>query len=292
MTPKRILVATDFSTAANAAVQRAAVLAHRSGAQLMLLHVMPPKRWLDGLFASRKHWYEQVQSRSNVVLGEQAAKLTAQIGVEIGTALVNGHASAAIRAASEEFEADLVVIGARGERQGQQALDGLGHTATKLLESTNVPLLLVKRNDTATPDRVLMALDLSPASIHVARWGSRIAGKAKLWALHVYEAPFAGRFRSYGVSRQALDIYSAEQQAQRERKLRIVLAKARVAKGIGRVVMRGEATPLIQAQLRKLKIDTLVIGKHTKRKRNDAAPYGSVCHHLACVAPVDVLVVP
>lgn len=70
------------------------------------------------------------------------------------------------------------------------------------------------------------------------------------------------------------------------------LRRLSIGERVTALVLRGGAIRTISAQLRKLKIDTLVIGKHTRRKRDAAAPYGSVCHYLANVSPVDVLVVP
>ena len=167
---------------------------------------------------------------------------------------------------------------------------GLGHTASKLIGTTKTPLLLV-RHESAARNNVLAALDLTPASVRVARWARSLA-KGQANYLHVFEAPFANRLRGYGVSRKTLDVYATEQLTERDRALRRVLLEAGVSQRTPRMVLRGEAAKAIDAQVRKLKIDTLVVGKHSRRKRDVASPYGSVCHHVAYFAPSDVLVVP
>lgn len=292
MTPKKILVATDFSSAADLALQRAAALAKRYKAELRLVHAVPPQRWLEGLFPSRDQWSEQVRARAAAALKAQAEQLAAAKRIDVSTALVNGKASTAIATATEQFQPDLVIVGARGEGTLPDMHAGLGSTAWKLLSNIETPLLLVRRGDIELPNKVLAALDLTSASKAVARWANSIAAKGELTALHVFEAPFANRLRSYGVSRKTIDVYAADQQADREQAMRAVLIQAGASNRTDRLILRGEAIKVIIAHLRKLKTDTLVIGKHARRKRDAAAPYGSVCNYLAYFAPVDVLVVP
>jgi universal stress protein E len=297
MTPKKILVATDFSPAAELAVQRAAALARRFKAELQLVHVVPPQPWLEGLFPSRQHLSEQVRGRAVLALKRVAEQIATDNRIQVNTALINGKASVAINDAVQKFEPDLIVVGARGE--GALPDDsilaphaGLGGTAWKLIGNTQAPLLLVRRDDIELPNNVLAALDLTPASKTVARWATTVAAKGALTAIHVFEAPFANRLRGYGVSRKTIDVYAADQQAEREQAMRAILLQAGASNRTNRLILRGEPVKLITAQLRKLKIDTLVLGKHARRKRDATAPYGSVCNHLAYFAPVDVLIVP
>lgn len=289
---RKILVATDFSPAAEVAVRRAAAFAQCYKAHLRLIHAMPPQRWLEGLFPSRQHWSAQVSARAAATLKAQADQAVADRRIEVSTALVTGKASVAIADAAAQFEPDLLIVGACGERDVADASAGLGHTASKLVGSTQTPLLLVRRADIELPAKVLAALDLTPASKRVAQWAEIVAVKGELSVIHLFEAPFANRLRSYRVSRKAIDVYAADQQTERERAVRELLVQAGLSNRTNKLVLRGEAVKLIGAQLRKLKADTLVIGKHSRRKRDDAAPYGSVCHYLSHFAAVDVLVVP
>ncbi len=292
MTPKKILVATDFSPAADLAVRRAAALAQRYHAELRLLHAVPPLRWLEGLFASKQQWSEHVRGRAAATLKAQAAQLATEQKIEVSTALQAGKASVAIANATEQFDPDLLVIGASGEGQTRIKNKSLGHTASKLIGATQVPLLLTRRSVGEAPNKVLAAIDLTPASVRVAHWADALAAKGESTFVHVFEAPFTPRLREYGVKRKTLDIYTADQQAERERALRKVLVDAGVSNRADKLVIRGDAVKSITAQLRNLKIDTLVVGKHGRRKRDAAAPYGSVCYYLTHFAPVDALIVP
>lgn len=292
MTPKRILVAADFSPAADLAVRRAVALARRYKAELRLVHAVPPLRSLEGLFPSRRKWKEEVSARAAAALKAQAKRLVTDKRIDVSTGLLSGRASAAIAGAVADFQPDLLVMGARGEGRLPSTKSGLGGTATKLIRSTEVPLLLVRRPEIDLPRKVLVALDLTPASASVARWANSIAAGGELTAVHVFEAPFAERLRVYGVSRKTIDVYAADQSADLEQAMRTILAGADIDNRVNCLVLRGEARRVISAQLRKLNIATLVMGKHTRRKGSATAPDGSVCRYLAYFAPVDVLVVP
>jgi universal stress protein E len=292
MKPGKILVATDFSPAADVAVQRAAVLAKHFKAQLRAIHVLPPNRLLEGILGSRKQWAQDVRRVAGDALEMRAAHFGSSEGLEVSTGLITGKASAAITAAAEEFEADLLVIAARGEGRRSDTHSGLGQTAFKLIGTTSVPLLLVRREDIDRSTNVLAALDLTPSSRQVARWAKALPAKGTVTFVHVFEAPFADRLRSYGVPRKSLDVYASGQQAECERTLRAVLTSANVSKRANRLVLRGDAAVTITTQIRKLEIDTLIIGAHTRRRREPVSTYGNVCRYLANFAPADVLIVP
>jgi universal stress protein E len=291
MNPKRILVATDFSPAAELAVERAATLAKMFQAELRLLHIVPPQRWFAGLFASRKEWSAQVRGSAAAALKERASRVADEVRIEVSTALLSGSASSVIVGAAADYRPDLLAIGVFGAGHPANNSTGLGHTASKLIGTTKTPLLLVRHASPAAPKNVLAALDLTPASVRVARW-ARFITKGQANYLHVFEAPFTQRLQGYGVSRKTLDVYATEQLAERDGALRRVLLEAGLSQRTPRLVLRGEAAKIIGAQVRKLKIDTLVVGKHSRRKRDATSPYGSVCHHVAYFSPSDVLVVP
>jgi nucleotide-binding universal stress UspA family protein len=292
MIVRRILVATDFSAAAELAVQRAAALAQSYGAELRLLHAVPPLGWLEGLLGSKQQWREQVRARAASTLKDQAAQLANERQIEVSTALHTGKASAAIADAAEQFDPQLMVVGASGEGQARVKNKTLGQTASKLIGKAQVPLLLTRRAGRDLPSKVLAAVDLTPSSVRVARWADTIASDGQSYFIHVFEAPFAPRLRKYGVKPGALDIYAADEQATRKRKLRNLLAQSGARRRSEKLILRGDAVKIITAQVRKLKIDTLIVGKHGRRKRDAAAPYGSVCYYLTQFAPVDTLVVP
>jgi universal stress protein E len=292
MKPGTILVGTDFSPASELAVRRAAALAARFGAELRLIHALPPARWLSGILGSRSAWTRQVRAQASAMLKTQAERLAVENIIEVSTGLLEDRASLAIGAAVKQFEPDLVIVGARGESVLKGEQPGLGHTAATVLAATKKPLLLVRRHDIELPGKVLAALDLSAPSRRVVRWADAMAGKGALTVLHVFEAPFADRLRSYGISRKAIDVYAGNQQQESEQALQALLNSADIDRRTMRLAVRGEAIRVISAHLKKHRIDTLVLGKHTRRKRDAAQPHGSVCNHLAQFAPTDVLVIP
>jgi nucleotide-binding universal stress UspA family protein len=291
MKPKKILVGTDFSLASEIAIQRAAALARHYNAQLRVIHVLPPTRLLEGILGRQRQWAREVRSLAGAALDARADRVRASGGLEISTGLITGKASVAIAAAAEELEADLVVIAVRGEGRRNDKHAGLGQTAYKLVGSVETPLLLIRRDDIDRPSNVLAALDLGAGCRKVASWAKALPATGKLTFLHVFEAPFADRLRSYGVPRKSIDVYASGQQMERERALRALLSAANISTRAHKLVLRGDAAVTILAQARKLKIDTLVIGTHTKR-REPMSTYANVCRYLASFAPADVLIVP
>jgi universal stress protein E len=292
MKPRKILVATDFSAGGDLAVQYAAALARRFRAELLLLHALPPPRWLESLVGSRPQWLQAVRGKASVALKVQADQIATDNSVDVSTGLVTGKASAAISAAAIDFGSDLVVAGVRGEGARTSMHAGLGQTASKLVGATTIPVLLIRRHDPLLPDRVLAAVDLTSVSRSVLSWASVLAGKGDLTVMHVFDAPFASRMRRYGVSRKTIDVYASDQQAEREKALRGILLEAEIDRRVSKLVLRGEAVRSITTQVRKLKINTVVVGKHGRRKRDAAAPYGSVCSYIANSTPANILIVP
>ena len=289
---KKILVATDFSPAAELAVRRSVALAHRFDAELRLVHAVPPLTWLEGIFPSKKLWSEQVRSQAAAALKKQAVELASQGAIEVSTALFAGKASVAIDRAIEHFAPDLLVIGASGDGQTQRKHKHLGHTASKLIGATTTPLVLTRSSGERESEKVVGAIDLTPASLEVARGTKTLAGPGGAVFLHVFEAEFAPRLRKYGVKRKTLDLYAEDQQRSRERDLQKILNKSNVGNRVKKAVVRGDAVKTITAYVRKFRADTLVVGKHGRRKRDAAAPYGSVCYYLTHYSTTDVLVVP
>lgn len=290
MMPAKIMVATDFSSAAALAVSRAAKLARRFGAELRLIHVLPPRRLLSGLFDVHGAWMQQVQGQAAAALKGQADQLAGDTGLQVSTGVLQGRASETMAAAIEQYRPDLLVIGARGENLSKGESTGLGQTASRVMADTACPLLLVRRADIESPQRVLAGLDLGPASKRIAQWAAALSDRPPV-IIHAYEVPFAGRLRAYGLKRATINVYAQDQQREYEQALHAILATVN-AGPIHPLVVRGAAINVITAQLRKLRIDTLVLGKHTRRKRAAGESYGNTCGHLARFAPADVLVVP
>lgn len=155
-----IVVATDFSPGAAAAVDRAVQIARTHSAALRLLHVFDVSAWhsLQGVFDPRRLAREpppdvQIKRRLN----ELSASLAAQTGLQVEAHFSVGKADGAIRAYVQAHGTALLVIGARAEL----SILGLGSTASRLVRAPNRPVLMVRCGAARAYATVLAAVDLS-----------------------------------------------------------------------------------------------------------------------------------
>ena len=188
---RTILVATDFSPAAETAVERAADLAAAYGARLALVHAVA---WSDDLDTGS----EQADAAMLVLRQAAAARLEAAAsplrgrGLDPVTRVAVGPSSQVIIGAARELDADLVVVGTRGLTGWRHVL--LGSTAQLVLEGAACPVLAVHRGDPVRalrPRRVLVATDFSADASAALRWADELLGLAAgaVVLLHAYQPP-------------------------------------------------------------------------------------------------------
>lgn len=290
---RKLLVGTDFSPAANRAVHAAAAWARREKAALRIVHAAPPRRWLAGAWGTRRAIADAVHRHASEALRKLADAVDPTRELEISTGLLVGAASAALQHAAEDFRPDVLVAGARGEHASGTRELSLGATALKLLGTSPVPLLLVRRGTSTAPASALAAVDLSAHSEAVLAWAARsVTGAGRVYAFHAWEAPFAARLESYGLARDAITLYGQDEQRRRESELATFAAHAgeRLAQSL---VVQGDPIARLFEQLENLEPELLVVGRHDpRRRRRRKEPYtGSVSRHAALFAPCDVLVI-
>jgi nucleotide-binding universal stress UspA family protein len=145
---KRILVPTDFSPCADAAVDLAVDLARGSGAMIVLQHATERPSGLGATamivpepgrapVAVDEWMHAKVRAR----LEHAAAPLRA-LGLEVRVRSDVGKAHTAVLAAIEAEGADLCVIGTHGRAGVAHFL--LGSVAEKVVRHANIPVLTVR----------------------------------------------------------------------------------------------------------------------------------------------------
>lgn len=170
---KRILVPLDGSDFSERALDPAAALAIRDGAEIRLLTVVPTEPPIPLAFADPTllgNWVDEEGARRRDYVERTAAGVAARSGECPVEALVRvGKVDAAIREVAEEFDVDLVVATTHGRGAFQRAW--LGSTADRLLRSLERPLLLLPptsahadRFSEAQVRHVLVPLDGSEAA--------------------------------------------------------------------------------------------------------------------------------
>lgn len=135
---EHILVATDFTSLACSAEDRAIALASALGAKLTLLHVhqLPSIAPAEGLLLP----YDELEASARTALDEKAAALRKRFpGLRAEMRI--GYPDVEIVAAAKELGADLIVMGTHGRRGIRRAL--LGSVAARVVRTSPVPVLTV-----------------------------------------------------------------------------------------------------------------------------------------------------
>ena len=288
---ERVLAATDFSQAGQRAAHVAAEWARRARAQLRIVHVTPPEDWVSRARGLETSVAKAIQRHATNALKQIAESVDPGRTIELSTGVLSGAAARSIAGAVRDYRADLLVIGARGERDadGERTLGG---TAAKLLSTAEIPLLLVRRTREDVVGSVVAALDLSPRSQTVLEWANFAAAGRHVHAYHVYDVPFAARLEAYGLSASVIDAYGEQERSQHGADLAAVVASVERSGVTSQVVERGDPAVQLRRYVESVKPSLIVLGQHAKGVRSaTASSVGSVCRLAASSVSADVLVV-
>jgi nucleotide-binding universal stress UspA family protein len=160
-----VLVATDFSTPSEAALNYGRELSRTFGATLHVLHVaedayawlMPPDGVLPDFDELQRNLNDAARERLDGALSEEDRTQLHARGVVRTSRLP----AAAIVAHAKEIQADLIVMGTHGRGGAARLL--LGSVADKVLRTAPCPVLVVRQ-----PEREFIAPDALVASGHEA----------------------------------------------------------------------------------------------------------------------------
>lgn len=142
---RRILHATDFSTASAPAFAEALALARQERAELRLVHVMtPPAMFLEDSYLSART-FREMQSRARRAVEDRLARLLARArraGVRGGADVREGLPAEEILRAARRRRADLIVVGTHGRSGFARAV--LGSVAARVVTLARCPVLTVR----------------------------------------------------------------------------------------------------------------------------------------------------
>lgn len=285
-----ILAATDFSAPARHAADRAARLAHETGARLTLMHAVSGsalaelRQWLGAGHASE----QQLLDEARRSLERAAAELGAARHVAVQTHLSSGPVVEQITQQAEAAEADLLVLGARGSGFLRRLV--LGTTAERLLRRTTRPLLVVRQSAHEPYRRALVALDFSPWSAQALQVARRVAPHARLVLLSAFQVPFEEKLHFAGVDIATIEHYRTQSRAMATQRLYAAAHDAGLKPGHWEAcVVEGDASQRIVEQEQELDCDLVVVGKHGQSAAEELL-LGSVTRHLLAEGSADVLV--
>jgi universal stress protein E len=204
---RKILCAMDMSQRSELAVQRAALLAQRVEAELLLLHVVDEGR--DVRTIRRR------TTRAKVVLDWRARELE-KTGCKAQVSVIVGKRHRSIARFASEWGADLIVLGGYRSRFSDALL---GTTAERVMRQTQRALLVVNAVPTGHYADVLMATDLSEAFTRVVRVAEDLGvlESARVSVVHAFEPavnvlPYAAVTTQYseGMRRSTDDTLAAQ----------------------------------------------------------------------------------
>lgn len=296
MTPlKRILAATDLSAPARHAVARAFRIAGETGAALTLLHVLNEvgleqlRRLLGDASATvERRLMDEARQR----LAQLGAELGPRHGVSAGITLASGRVLSVILDQADALDAELIVIGARGEGfLGILGRLAIGTTSERLLRRTLRPMLVVKQAPREAYRQVLVPVDFSACSTQVLRLARTVAPSAELILLHAFEAPFESKLRYAGVEEETLARHLVAARQDALARLQDLIRETGLDAGQARPhVQHGDASRVILVAERELDCDLIVMGKHGQGRVEELL-LGSVTKHVLAESVGDVLVV-
>ena len=287
---ERIVAATDFSSGAGTAADRAAWLARQHQAPLSLIHVMG-NGWVDEIRAwlnDGANWQSRLGEQAQTMLQAEAERLARIAGAEVSPVVVQGHPVNSLCAHANALDASLVVAGVRGSNPLHHLL--IGTTAERLLRKIAVPLLLVRHPPRQNYQRVLLPLDFSPWSARAIDLARRVAPGARLVLLHSYAIPHEDKLRFAGVDDDTLEHYRQRARQDGREHLDALIEQSGLPPPTFELcLIEGQAAQNILTEARQGHCDLIVIGKHGRQAAEDLL-LGSVTNHVIAEAECDVLV--
>ncbi|AKJ30778.1 universal stress protein [Caldimonas brevitalea] len=287
MTPiTSILVATDFSVAANIAVRRAALIAAQHDARMTLLNVVDPStfRPLRG-WVSKSTAIDFKVAQAHVALGGFAAEIAGRHDVHVRTAVQIGDALEHVRQMMED--ADLLVVGASSADPLKDFL--FGTPTERLLRLLRRPVLVAKQPLEGPYRRVLVPVDFTESSEAAVRTALDLAPFAAIHLIHALSGHPLTRLRA-DVPEAVIREYEARDRQRGVRRLRSMVASLDHAR-LHICADHGDPAHLTLAKQKRIVADLVVMGKKGQSTVSDFL-LGSVVNRVMSNTPCDVLVIP
>ncbi|MEM6858982.1 MAG: universal stress protein [Pseudomonadota bacterium] len=178
---RRLIVATDFSSRADRAIDRALQMGRDNHYPIRFLYALEPGKRVPMDSAEVDRHMEQC-------VGYPAG--TDQGGGPIEYAYPEGSPPVAIAQACEAEDASLLLIGpARYNSFGDFFM---GTAVDYVLRNTTKPVLIVKKRVRDDYDQIVAGTDFSAGSAHAIIEASKLFPNAKIHVTHAWHVPFEG----------------------------------------------------------------------------------------------------
>ena len=293
--PHSLLCPIDYSDGSAAALRYAAAIAEHFSARLIVLTVEDPLLTTAMDLGTGIYWTPdlskgEIEEFTTEALGsDRAALARCEYDVAVGKPPVE------ILRVARERGCDLVVMSSHGLTGARKLF--FGSTTERVLRETSVPVLVTPFAGAAAPvhaadaakliRRVVVPIDLSPASTHQAIVASQIASTLGLPLLlvHVIE-PLRGRL----LARHNVSGLNASRRALAEERLSDLVARVPKETRPEALIAYGDPAEETAKVVRDRGAGLIVIGLHGSPLLGPRM--GSVTYRILCLCPVAVLALP
>lgn len=266
----RVLIATDLSDAADAALREGAALAAAKDDALAVVHVLPPL-----------HPVSVLDERVTMTVRDRVARAIQrphELFVEVGAA----HGEILKRA--EAFRADVLVVGSYGHTAFKHLF---GSVAERVVRHAHCPVLVVRASAAKGP--VLVATDLSDLSLPAIKAGAEEARRRSASLRVVQALGFLELEMTYlaALGSPTISVGASDEEAS-VRHLAAAVKRAGVDADCA--IVQGPGAAAIVREAIRIEAQLVVVGAvgHTGLAR---LSLGGVAEKVARAAPCSVLVV-
>lgn len=282
-----VLVATDLSTSARNAAERAALLSNAQQAALDLLYVANPAPFerLKQAVVPDDDLLKRVLETAGEKINALAALLFKRYDISAGAQVAPGSVLSEITRVVQDKRSNLLVCGAKGQSLARRLL---GSTVQKMLSRMLCPMLVVKQAPRDAYRSVLIPVDFSPSSLRAIALAKAVAPQAELILLHVFEAPFESSMRFAHIDQDTLTHYRNVIRQDAVKQL-AALSDAAGLTDARQIVVHGDAAWRIVEKEQELDCDLIVVGKQGESALEELL-IGSVTKHVLSESQCDVLV--
>jgi universal stress protein E len=276
---KRLLLATDLSSRAERALDRAVRLARQHQSELRVLNVV------EGDLSP--HLVDAQRAEAERIFAERLKATAGDAKILSSSSVVTGKPFAEILREAASWPADLIVIGTHQA----DVLQGMfrGTTAERIIRQGHIPTLLVRKEATEDYRRAVVGIDFSLHALRATQCAFRLAPKAEFHLVHSFLSPFP-HFLYGDIRAEAREVRTKAMDRAIDEELTAFLARfGDQVPPVTRLVVHGVAQDVLLATASQLNADLLVAGTHGRTGIAHAV-LGSVAQDLLRQAPCDVLV--
>lgn len=279
----RILVATDLSPRSDRALRRAILLAGRSGATLLLVHVV------DGDVPGQV--IKSQEAAASAALQSTVESARDADGVAASYRVVVDDTFDGILEAAREFQADLILLGPHRSRLRDVFA---GTTVERVVRRSSLPVLVATQVPSTAYSRTLFAVDFDETARAAGHRALELGlfGETAVTIMHAFDAPAVGLMKRSALEWDAIDDYVEKERTEALKRLHSFTEELGLPSTSHLASLReGSPANAILEAARDTRSDLIVLAASAK-SGFERLLIGSVTEQVLRDAERDILVIP